>query len=77
MKFYKSTRIYTEEGIVDGFLGVKDGKINSIITGMIDKPYEDFGDKRIIPGVIDTHNHGAIGYRFDECKTQEEIKACL
>lgn len=77
MKFYKSTRIYTEEGIVDGFLGVKDGKINSIITGMIDKLYEDFGDKRIIPGVIDTHNHGAIGYRFDECKTQEEIKACL
>lgn len=77
MKFYKSTRIYTEEGIVDGLLGVKDGKINSIITGMIDKLYEDFGDKRIIPGVIDTHNHGAIGYRFDECKTQEEIKACL
>ncbi|MEA5018316.1 MAG: amidohydrolase family protein [Erysipelotrichaceae bacterium] len=77
MKFYKSTRIYTEEGIVDGFLDVKDGKFKSIITGMIDKPYEDFGDKRIIPGVIDTHNHGAIGYRFDECKTQEEIKACL
>ena len=77
MNFYKSTRIYTQDGIVNGFIGVEKGKVASIITGELDKPYEDFGDKRIIPGVIDTHNHGAIGYRFDECNTKDEVKACL
>lgn len=77
MKFFKSTRIYTEDGIVDGFIGVKDGKIASIVCGTIDQPFEDFGDQRIIPGVIDTHNHGAAGYSFNEATTKEEVVACL
>ena len=77
MKFYKSKRIYTEKGIVDGFIGVENGKVASIITGTLDKPYEDFGDKRIIPGVIDTHNHGAVGYSFNESTTTKEVEACL
>lgn len=77
MKFYKSKRIYTENGIVDGFIGVENGKVASIITGTLDKPYEDFGDKRIIPGVIDTHNHGAVGYSFNESTTTKEVETCL
>ncbi len=77
MKFYKSTRIYTEDGIVDGFIGVKDGKVASIVCGAIDQPFEDFGDQRIIPGVIDTHNHGAAGYSFNEATTKDEVVACL
>ena len=77
MNFYKSTRIYTQDGIVNGFIGVEKGKVASIITGALDKPYEDFGDKRIIPGVLDTHNHGAVGYRFGECKSEEEVVTCL
>lgn len=77
MKFYKSKRIYTEKGIVDGFIGVENGKVASIITGTLDKPYEDFGDKRIIPGVIDTHNHGAVGYSFNESTTTKEVETCL
>ena len=77
MNFYKSKRIYTVEGIVDGFIGVENGKIASIITGSLDKPYEDFDDKRIIPGVIDTHNHGAVGYRFGECKNEKDVINCL
>jgi len=77
MKFYKSKRIYTEKGIVDGFIGVENGKVASIITGTLDKPYEDFGNKRIIPGVIDTHNHGAVGYSFNESTTTKEVETCL
>ena len=77
MKFIKSTRIYTENGIVDGFVGIKDGKVASIVTGSLDEPYEDYGDQRIIPGIIDTHNHGAFGYRFAQCNTEDEVVACL
>ncbi len=77
MKFYKSKRIYTEDGLVDGFIGVDNGKVVSLIVGELDEPYEDFGNYRIIPGIIDTHNHGAVGYSFGNSTTEQEIETCL
>lgn len=77
MKYYRSTRIYTKNGIVNGLIGVKDHKIAGIIEGELAVDYEDYGDNRIIPGIIDTHNHGAIGYNFDECVTPEDVEKCL
>ena len=56
-------RIYSENGLVDGYLVIEDGKILAI------EPKEknlqadlDVKDDRIIPGIIDTHNHGTMGY---------------
>ena len=75
MKFYKSTRIYTEDGLFDGYMGVEDGKIRCLVKET-DQPYEDFGDRRVIPGIIDTHNHGACGYTFsnvDQDTLQEAL----
>ncbi|MBR0385906.1 MAG: hypothetical protein IJI05_05090 [Erysipelotrichaceae bacterium] len=77
MKYYKSTRIYTESGLKSGIIGVEDGRIACIIEGEIDQPYEDFGDKRIIPGIIDTHNHGACGYTFQSVKDLDELQETL
>lgn len=77
MKFYKSKHIYTEDGLVDGFIGVDNGKVVSLIVGELDEPYEDFGNYRIIPGIIDTHNHGAVGYSFGNSTTEREIETCL
>ncbi len=77
MKYYKSSRIYTEDGVVNGVIGVENGKIACIVEGNLDVEATDVGDLRIIPGIIDTHNHGAVGYRFEGGLTDEEFKACL
>lgn len=78
MKYYRSTRIYTPEGPFNGYLGVADGKVKHL-TAYPQKPAEiiDFGDLRIIPGIIDTHNHGAVGYRFQGCRDLEEVGQAL
>ena len=74
MKYYKSSRIYTLDGVVDGLIGVEGGKIACIISGNCDVDYVDYGDKRLIPGIIDTHNHGACGYQFSSFKNDEELE---
>lgn len=54
----RSRRIVTEQGIVDGVIEIEDGKIVRI--GPAAGPADlDFEDQRIIPGIIDIHNHGA------------------
>ncbi len=56
-------KIYSEEAVVDGFLVVEAGKIKAIEAKTADlKPDIDVPDKIIIPGLIDTHNHGTMGY---------------
>lgn len=76
MNILQSHAIYTEQGVVDGYL-VMDGKTIVQITdnkeelpqGMIKR----YGDLRIIPGIIDVHNHG---YRSYAARTmyQEEVR---
>ncbi|MFV0479072.1 MAG: N-acetylglucosamine-6-phosphate deacetylase [Anaerorhabdus sp.] len=65
----RSRYIFTSTGVVDGYLCIEDGKIVSIQSdyeGIVDI---DCGDKRVIPGIIDTHNHGTMGYGlFSETK---------
>ena len=58
---YRSRHIYTENGEIDGYLIVQDGIIKEIGQGKI-KADHDFGNKLIIPGIFDTHNHASGGY---------------
>lgn len=72
-----SKRIYTDHGCIDGYLEVENGKIKQILThdaGV--KADVDYGNLRIIPGIFDTHNHGAVGYRFD-IVSEEQMKIAL
>jgi N-acetylglucosamine-6-phosphate deacetylase len=72
-----SNKVYTATGPRPAYLVVEDGKITKILPKGTDvKADVDYGDLRIIPGIIDTHNHGAAGYRFDDA-TEEELKLCL
>lgn len=57
----RSTRIYTEDGLLDGWMRVEDGRILQMGLGEKDSAI-DFGDLRIIPGIFDTHVHGTQGY---------------
>lgn len=58
-------RIVMEDGLKDGFLTIDSG----VITGFSPKdaglqPDRDFSGLRIIPGIIDTHNHGCYGFNM-------------
>lgn len=72
----RSSRIYTEDGVKAGVLTIEDGKITAFTPGAADSDAIDFGDQRIIPGIFDTHNHGACGYKPGVIKaTPEETAA--
>ena len=63
MKYLRSSRIYFEDGVRDGYLVINKDKI----VGFLNKEaavedFEDYKDQRIIPGIFDTHNHGTYGY---------------
>ena len=77
MKYYHSSRVYTADGLKDCIIGVEDGRFACFIEGTIDEEVIDFGDRRIIPGIIDTHNHGAVGYRFQALENLDELDQAL
>lgn len=61
--YIKSSRIYTAQGCVDGILHVEDGKIVEILDPNSAVEIDcDAQDHRVLPGIIDTHNHGTMGY---------------
>ena len=59
----KSDRIYMEDGLKAGLLRVEDGKLIELLpeTDSAEVDY-DYSGLRVIPGIVDTHNHGAMGY---------------
>ncbi|MGX7348208.1 N-acetylglucosamine-6-phosphate deacetylase [Aerococcus vaginalis] len=64
-KFYKAKEIILEDTTVEnGYLGVKDGKIVSIAKSLPADAeiIEDYSDKVIAPGYVDTHIHGLKSY---------------
>ena len=61
----RSTRIYTEDGLLDGWMRIQDGKIVQLRKGDQEGAI-NFDDLRIIPGIFDTHIHGTQGYTLWE-----------
>ncbi|MFZ1687657.1 MAG: allantoinase AllB [Flavobacteriales bacterium] len=55
-----STRVITPNGVVQATLILADGKIKDVLPGHVERegiPFGSFGDKVIMPGVIDAHVH--------------------
>ncbi|MCI5772955.1 MAG: amidohydrolase family protein [Erysipelotrichaceae bacterium] len=79
MKIY-CDQIYTLEGCVDKVLVIENGKIIAIkekeANEMIDV---DCTGYRIIPGIIDTHNHGTMGYGLmgNSVDKEKEVRGYL
>ncbi len=66
----QSKRIWIVNTWCAGQLEIELGKIKRILPyRTIDADY-DYGDKRIVPGFVDIHTHGAYG--FDTNDAQEE-----
>ena len=61
--YIRSTRITLPQGCISGILHWEAGKIVEILDYHQPVPIDlDVGDHRILPGIIDTHNHGTLGY---------------
>ena len=75
----KCSQIYSEEGVIDGYLEVIDGKIRRICRKEIGPVDLDLTQYRIIPGIFDTHNHGTMGYSMmgEQASSQENIQGYL
>lgn len=55
-----STRVITPTGVIEATLILAEGKIKDVLPGRVEQPdipFESFGDKVIMPGVIDAHVH--------------------
>lgn len=62
-----SKQLYTERGCLDGGMVVEDGIISKIylrkeLPDAFDGEVQDFGDCRVIPGLIELHCHGYKGW---------------
>lgn len=69
---WKSKCILTETGIVDGYITIENGRINGVWE-TFEGDYQDAGELRILPGIIDIHNHGFGGWSMTDPCGDEEI----
>lgn len=60
--YLKSERIYTQNGLESGYLEVKNDGTLGRVTKKPEGETVDYSGACIIPGIFDTHNHGAFGY---------------
>lgn len=68
---YKFGKIYLENEIVtNGFVEVIDGKISQILT-KYDGEYADYSMYEVLPGIIDIHSHGCMGYSATTTNPEE------
>lgn len=68
----KSSRIVLADGLLDGYVYMRDGKIAAVTAE--DLPCDrtvDWGDCYVSPGFVDLHVHGGAGYDFGSCTAKE------
>jgi N-acetylglucosamine-6-phosphate deacetylase len=75
---FRSQEIHAEQGVVDGFVVVSDGRIEAVAAGdppgALEGSVVDVRPHRLFPGLIDVHVHGAGGWSV-EAGNAEEIRA--
>lgn len=58
----QSKRVWVLGQFIEAQIEVMDGKIANIYNYNEKKADKDYGDKRLVPGFIDIHTHGAYGW---------------
>lgn len=71
MKIYSENIVY-ENSVKPGTICIKNGKIKKICPGK-ERDAVDYTRMKILPGIIDTHNHGGFGVRINDGCTKEEM----
>ena len=57
----QSKNVWVDEQFQEAQVEIEDGKIKGIYAYNEKTVDEDFGDKKILPGLVDIHNHGYCG----------------
>jgi N-acetylglucosamine-6-phosphate deacetylase len=66
----QSKRVWIAGQFVPAQLNVENGKIQAVLPyGQLEAD-EDHGDKRIVPGFIDVHTHGAYGFDTNDAEPE-------
>ena len=58
----QSKRVWIGGQFVEAQVEIQDGKIRKISPYGSGRADEDYGSKRVVPGFIDVHTHGAYGF---------------
>ncbi len=66
----QSRRVWIAGQFIPAQLQVEDGKIQAIRNYEEMKADQDYGEKRIVPGFIDIHTHGAYDYDTNDGEPQ-------
>ncbi len=66
----QSKRVWVLNEWMEAQVEISDGKNSAVYPYATNAADEDFGDRRLVPGFIDVHTHGAYG--FDTNDAEEE-----
>lgn len=66
----QSKRVWIAGQFLEMQLEVRDGKITDILPYGTKAPDADYGEKRILPGFIDVHTHGAYGFDTNDAQPE-------
>ena len=64
--FYTNARIFVDNAFRTGAFEVVDGKFGAILPENVPADAIDLGGATVIPGLIEVHSHGAVGYDFSD-----------
>ena len=64
--FYTNARIFVGNEFKLGAFEVVDGKFGAILPENVPADAIDLGGATVIPGLIEVHSHGAMGYDFSD-----------
>lgn len=73
-KAIKSNQIVTPQGIIQGYMEWEDGKITSISDHTTTTDVMDVGNRMVLPGIIDIHNHGFGGWSMTDPAQEEDVR---
>ena len=69
----QSKRVWIAGQFIAAQLEIEGTKIKNIVSYAAEGADADYGDKRIIPGMIDVHTHGAFGFDTNDA-TEEGLR---
>ncbi|MBQ3134740.1 MAG: N-acetylglucosamine-6-phosphate deacetylase [Oscillospiraceae bacterium] len=64
----QSNRVWIDGQFVPAQLVIEDGVIRQLCPPGVHKVHKDWGDRRVVPGFIDVHTHGAYGFDTNDAE---------